>query len=61
MQETRQDRVRGEYAQVGSNQDEGEGLGELEMGNLENFVDDPTEDVEELEFTDASEKISRLK
>lgn len=61
MQETRQDRVRGEYAQVGSNQDEGEGLGELEMGNLENFEDDPTEDVEELEFTDASEKISRLK
>jgi hypothetical protein len=46
---------------VGSNQDEGEGLGELEMGNLENFEDDPTEDVEELEFTDASEKISRLK
>jgi len=62
MQKTRQDREHGEYAQVhhDSNQD-GEGMGELEMGNLESFEDNPMEDVTGLDFDDNSEKISRLK
>ena len=52
MHETRQNRDRGEYAQVD---------GEVEMGNLESFEDHPIEDIEELDFTDNSEKMSRLK
>ena len=46
IQEKRQHRDRGEYAQVDSNQ------GEVEMGNLESFDDHPIiEDIEELDFT----------
>ena len=55
IQEKRQNRDRGEYAQVDSSQ------GEVEMGNLESFEDHPIEDIEELDFTDDSEKMSRLK
>ena len=59
--EKRQAQERGNYSQVGVDQGDAAADGGLELGNAEDFQDNPIEEVVDLDFGNASEKMSRLK